>query len=129
MLAAFTTGVLLALGHHLFYDSLDGEETPSDDFHFGGLDYSRQQLNIQAGTAFAFLVKAFLVLAISIAYAQVFWAALSGSHERKPPILGNIDTAFSALGNVLTLFKFTAWSWSPVLLLLSILTWSVVLVA
>jgi hypothetical protein len=123
MLTALTAGILLALGHHLFYQRLNGTETPTDDLRFANLSYSKQQMNIQVGTAFAFLVKASLVVSVSIAYAQVFWGAFSGSHHRKPPTLSNIDTAFSALGSVLALLKFPVWLRHPVLLSLAALTW------
>ena len=106
MLATFVTGTLLALGHHLFYQQLNGQQTPKDDYRVGSLHYSRQQLNIQIGAAFAFLVKAFLVIAISIAHAQVFWSSLSGSHQRRLPTLCKVGTAFSALGNITALSKF-----------------------
>ena len=123
MLAALTAGILLALGHHLFYRRLNGTETPTDDLRFGSLSYSKQQLNIQVGTAFAFLVKASLVVSVSIAYAQVFWGAFPRSYHGKPPTLSNVDTAFSALGNVLALFNFPVWLRNPVLLSLATLTW------
>lgn len=80
-------------------------------------------MNIQIGTAFAFLVRACLGIAVSIAYAQLFWKALSGSHRGKLPTLSRIDTAFSALSNVLALFHPLVWLWSPVLLSLAALTW------
>ena len=123
MLAALTAAILFALGHHLFYQKLNGTETPTDDLRFASLSYSKQQMNIQVGTAFAFLVKASLAVSVSIAYTQVFWRAFSDSRHGKPPTLSNIDTAFSALSSVLALLKFRIWLRHPVLLLLATLTW------
>lgn len=123
MLAAFLTGTLLALGHHLFYQHLDGEKVPADDYSIGSSHYSKQQMNIQIGTAFSFLVKAFLVVSVSVAYAQVFWWSFSNSHQGKLPTLNRIDTAFSALGNVLALFNLPVWLSHRVLFSLTTLTW------
>ena len=80
-------------------------------------------MNIQIGTAFAYLVKAFLVLSISFTYAQVFWNAFSTPHRKKIHTLSRIDTAFSAIDNILALFNPRMWCWNPVLLSLATLTW------
>ena len=65
MLATFAIGVAFAIGHHFFYQSLDG--TPLDSATFD------QQINTAVGTAFAFLVCSFLSVAIGVAFVQVLW--------------------------------------------------------
>lgn len=56
MIAVFFAGVLGAVGHHVFYNSLHGKQ-------------SKYQLSmIRIGTAFAFFVKANLVGAVVLAY-------------------------------------------------------------
>ena len=122
MLATFIAGTLLATGHHLFYQRLDGTEAPTGDYDIASSHYSKQQLNIQIGTAFAFLVKASLVFSISIAYVQVFWSRFCSLRQVRPT-LRRIDTAFSALGNLLALFNFRVWLWDPILLSLATLAW------
>jgi hypothetical protein len=112
---AMAVGVLSAIAHHLFYSSLAGKPAPATDVGYRvlGTHVSKQQVNIIAGTAFAFLVKAALGVALSVAYVQLFWKALL--HPNNPPTLATVDTAFSALSNTLALLKVWAWWRYPLL--------------
>lgn len=65
IILAFVAGLAFALGHHAFYDSLDGQ--PVADHLFN------QQINLAVGQAFAFLVRASLVISVGASYWQVFW--------------------------------------------------------
>ena len=96
-------GVLAALGHHVFYSSLDGSPAPNEDYHIWGSSLSRQQVNVAGGTAFAFLVKAALMTAISVTYVQLFWRAML--HTSRHTTLATLDTTFSVLSNAFALFK------------------------
>lgn len=115
-------GILFAVGHHLFYNSLDGTIAPNAEFDVFGSKVSRQQINIAAGTAFAFVVKVMLVTALAVAYIQLLWRALLSS---KHITLGRIDVLFSGLSNVFSLAKATAWWRHPLLFILAILAWLV----
>ncbi|KXT00053.1 hypothetical protein AC579_918 [Pseudocercospora musae] len=53
------------MGHHLFYSSLQGRDIAQTTFD--------QARNINIGTAFAFLVKICLSVAIAAAYGQLLW--------------------------------------------------------
>ena len=101
---SLTVGILLAIGHHLFYSSLHGREAVGNGYKILGADVSPQQLYVAIGTAFAFLVKAALITAVSTAYLQLLWRALLRAAGSS---LGDLDTAFSGLSNITSLFK--AW--------------------
>jgi hypothetical protein len=119
-LVAFITGVLAALAHHLFYQSLNGKPAPALDQRYKILwgSVSKQEINTAGGTAFAFLVKAALGTAISTAYVQLFWRALMRSDSKKT--LSDVDTMFSVLTNPVSLFKIWTWRRFPLLLNLAI---------
>lgn len=122
-LLALLTGSLLAMGHHFFYSSLANTSVPTGSYTFVGKSLPKQQLNTAIGTAFAFLVKAFLTVAVSTAYVQAFWRAMRSAEEN--PTLAELDCTSSALANALGLFDFKTWWMHPVLLLLTIIFWSV----
>lgn len=120
-------GLMFAVGHHLFYRHLDGHEVKTEDFKIFGSDVPPQQLNVAIGTAFAFLVKASLVTAVSTAYLQLLWRALLCS--ARASTLGHLDTAFSGLNNIISLAKVWVWRRWPMLFLLAISAWLIPLAA
>ena len=118
MVAALISGVLLAAGHHFFYNNLAGKPVATGGFQLGYVEVSKQQANIALGTTFAFLVRAFLALAVSTAYAQVVWAAVKGRETR----LSAIDSMFSILRDVSSFFSGSVWR-HPLLILLALTVW------
>jgi hypothetical protein len=58
MVTSLFLGILLTLGHHLFYNSLDGKLVGASDHVIRGV--TRQQLNFTLGTLFAFFSEGFL---------------------------------------------------------------------
>ncbi|CAH0047351.1 unnamed protein product [Clonostachys solani] len=97
MVSCLIIGALLALGHHLFYQSLAGESVSSDGtFAAFGASISKQQTNTSIGTAISFLVKAFLVAAVSMAYIQVFWRAIKVGRPASDLHLSGLNTTSSA---------------------------------
>jgi hypothetical protein len=82
LLGAFFSGVAAALGHHLFYQSLNG--------HSVGMSFFEQQLNSDLGTGFAFLVRALFVIAIGTAHVQLLWNSFTAG----PSTVGTIDSLF-----------------------------------
>lgn len=113
ILLSFFAAVCLALGHHLFYQSLDG--TLLRKATFG------QQFNVGIGTAFAFLVRALLVLSIGTTYWQIFWRTVR-SHTLA---VGKIDTLFGLLHNVFHFFEVSALYKHPLLVAIALLAWTV----
>jgi hypothetical protein len=122
MLLALTTGVLLAVAHHLFYRSLHEHEVPSGDYEVALFAASRQQTNTAIGTALAFAVRSALALAVSSAFVQLFWIRL-GATSLRPLTLEHINTAFSVPHNVFTLFNVKSWWRFPLLFTLALTVW------
>ncbi|KAJ4287740.1 hypothetical protein N0V90_012444 [Kalmusia sp. IMI 367209] len=122
---SFLVGLLLALGHHLFYQSLmDRPTSHTTDYRVLGAHLQGQQLNIAIGTAFAFVVKAAFVLAVSIAYYQIFWKYVkTDSEENNLPTLGRLDVAFSALNDIISMFTAPVWLHYPLLFLMAATAW------
>ncbi|KAK5674200.1 hypothetical protein LTS10_013037 [Elasticomyces elasticus] len=120
MTAALVCAVALSLGHHFFYASLDGQLTPAGSYHVVGKSKSKQQFNTAIGTAFAFVVKSALAVAITLAYVQVFWHTVNTA--RRSPTLTELDT-LSALGNVLGLFNVADRWRHPLLFGLALIFW------
>lgn len=119
MVSSLFCGMLLALGHHLFYNSLNGKPvgTPQHIIRM----VTRQQLNLTLGTLFAFLVKACLAVAVTTAYTQIFWRAV----KKRSTILTTIDTIYYGPTNVWSLLSFSVWLKYPLLLLLVLTVWLV----
>lgn len=75
------------------------------EFSLAGFTVSAQQANVAAGTAFAFLIKACLMVAVRTAYTQVFWASVAGASTT----VSRLDTLAAVLQNVLLLLSGTVW--------------------
>ena len=123
MLGGLLAGIVFALAHHLFYNSLEGKAALGGrDYRFLGTDVSQQQTNIAIGTAFAFLSKASLVWAASVAYVQLFWRNLV-SQKRAAPTLGRLDSIAHATDNFLILLNVKLWWSYSFMLLLATTAW------
>ncbi|CAO1604955.1 hypothetical protein XANCAGTX0491_008495 [Xanthoria calcicola] len=124
MVASLIVGIIFALGHHLFYASLDRQPaaTTLEDYGILGMHVSVQQLNTAVGTAFAFLVRACLMLSISIAYFQIFvWSV--GTRRKQGSQLAHLDVMTSALNDLVSLASFGTWWQRPWLWLLAVVAW------
>jgi hypothetical protein len=108
VLVSFVAGIGLAVGHHFFYYSLHNQPTAD----------SSQQYNNAIGTAFSFLVRAALVIAISTTYWQVFWKTL---HHDLP--LSTIDSLAGILGSLQEFLSLKTLKASPLLMALALLAW------
>lgn len=119
--SAFLIGLLLICGHHLFYTRLAGRPAPPGYYQFAVGRVSKQQLNTAVGTAFAFLVRSTLALAVAASYTQVLWRVLKTS--TKGARLADVDAAFSMLQNVLGRFRLTLWTRHSWLLPVAVIYW------
>lgn len=112
---------MVALGHHVFYASLNGQSVPTGSYSFIGATLQKQQFNTSVGTALAFLNKTLLGVAISVAYVQLFW--LTSLRAKRNPRLGDVDWAAAGLDNVFSLVYFNLWLKWPILALLALIFW------
>ena len=121
MVIALLGGLLLALGHHLFYESLDGKTVPTGSYTIAGRELPKQQFNTSMGTAFALLVRISLAVAVSTAYVQIFWRSIKNT--KQSPTLAELDSANAGLDNVFSLFNIKLGRKYPMLLLLAFIFW------
>ena len=127
MMLSLVSGILFALGHHLFYNSRVNKAISTDDYIIMGTRHPGQQVNIAVGTAFAFLVKAAFILAVSTAYYQVFWKmAKQKSKTEKHPTLRWLNAAFSSTTNVMSLLSTPMWCRYPLPFFMVATVWSVI---
>lgn len=111
-----------AIGHHLFYDNLDGEPVlDSDPLSSIASFYSisDQQFNVSIGTLFALLVKSLLGIAVSTVFDQFAWKAIKGRMRS----IGIIDDLFSALKNGFMVLDYVLWRHYPFSMLLACIAW------
>jgi hypothetical protein len=113
IILAFVAGLAFALGHHAFYSSLDGQ--PVNAWLFN------QQINLAVGQAFAFLVRASLVISVGTSYWQVFW----GTMLHGTLAVSQVDALAGMLGSILDLLNLKASTTRPVLIALALLSWMV----
>ena len=123
MLFALLAGFLFALGHHVFYVSLEHKAVPSRSYSFAGTNSTKQQINTSVGIAFAVLVKIFSATAVSIAYVQVLWR--SAAKTKHNPTLAELDWANANLANVFIMLNVKLGWKHPSLVLLTLFFWCV----
>jgi hypothetical protein len=91
MIWSFLSGIILALGHHLYYASRAG--TIVHDSHGSNWAIHSQEWILRFGLAFAFLVKGFFIIAVGLAYTQCVWFSVKHRGMR----IGGLDALFSAI--------------------------------
>src|SRR5271170_729116 len=90
MLCLLFLGLLTAVGHHLFYLSLEDREIEEAAV--------TQNWVIRIGNTFAYLFKTWLSSAVALAYAQGFWYFV----RRRSFEIGLLDRLFGVLYNPLS---------------------------
>lgn len=121
IILALIVGCLLALGHHLFYLSLDGEPVSTEPYRIAGRKLPEQQFKTSVGIAFALLVRTCLSIAVSTAYVQLFWRSIR--QARISPKLAELDWASSGVNNVLSIFNVKYWWKYSALVALAMVFW------
>jgi hypothetical protein len=111
MILSFLSGVALSVSHHLFYAMFDGLQVDQVPIS--------QTWIIRTGTVFAFVIKTLLVVAVSIAFVQQQWVALSNHHFK----IRQIDTMTGVLGNAFSFLESRIWLRFPLLTLLAGVAW------
>jgi hypothetical protein len=112
MIGFAVCGALLALGHHLYYNSLDSTVVTSTN---------QQTWAIRIGTGFAFLVKASLISAVGVAAVQEIWAVL----RKKFMKIRGIDAMFAVLTSPLAFLVPDLWVYAKVLTVMAIISWCI----
>ncbi|KAK3292160.1 uncharacterized protein B0H64DRAFT_329234 [Chaetomium fimeti] len=107
MYALFFAGFAFAVGHHAFYDSLDGK--PADD----------QIRMMRFGSLLSYAAKASLVAAVVFAYQQHAWVTVINNSLQ----LRSIDSLFSAVSEPQALLNWEFVKKARVAVCLAILAW------
>ncbi|OAA59889.1 hypothetical protein SPI_06087 [Niveomyces insectorum RCEF 264] len=141
----FVASLLFAVGHDLYYKSLDGKLADGDDpsttsstttptstsgsmFRLIGsapFSSTSQTWAIRIGTGLAILHKTALVAVVGMVGAQQVWVTL----RRKAMTIGGIDSLFSVLDNPLALWSRDLLAHAKMLVLLAMVAWLLPLVA
>jgi hypothetical protein len=111
MSTSMILGVVFIIGHHLFYRSL--HHTPTGDAIFA------QQINTGIGTAFAFIIRMFLVIAAGTAYWQLFWHQV----KKRPTTMSSLDTLNSITLNAFQFFRVRTLFRFPIMALVALILW------
>jgi hypothetical protein len=109
MVGLLVIGTLLAVGHHLYYNSLAGHPVGK----------TSQQWANRYGTGFTFLVKTSLVSAVTTAYAQHIWVTV----RRKSMSLGALDAMFGATSDPFSFLSLEMVSGAKLGTYLALLSW------
>lgn len=123
MLLLFFSGILVAIGHHLFYNRFNGTAVRSHED--GSSEYVSQTWIIRYGTAFAFIAKTFLAGAIVVSYKQHMWINL----RRKPNSVATIDAVFAATHDFLAFLSPALLLRAKIPALLALVAWCLPLAA
>lgn len=121
MLGGVFAGVLFALCHHLLNTFLNGTPSSANNPRIGSIEFPTQAFNFALGTAFSFMVKASLLVAVSAAYVQAFWSFTSGTETS----LVQLDALFALPTHSSAFLCFSAWKKFSSLLLLGAVAWYV----
>ncbi|KAI1365690.1 hypothetical protein F5Y08DRAFT_352625 [Xylaria arbuscula] len=119
IVTAFLAAVILAVGHHLFYSSLDGTPVLSAARATGVINASPQKINITVGNIFSTLVGVCLSISVSTSYMQLVWGSIKVRSEK----LSRIDSVFSGVRSLASLFHISAWRAYPGLAFVALTFW------
>lgn len=118
-MTSLLVGVCLGIGHHAFYQSLNGSTVSSEPMNLAGWSTSKQQLISVGGTAIAFIFKASLVLCATIAYMQLFFHAIVNEDFT----IQQLDRWFTGLEDIRSLFCVSTYWRFPGLTLVALTAW------
>ncbi|KAE9381012.1 hypothetical protein N431DRAFT_363157 [Stipitochalara longipes BDJ] len=116
MCGGILLGILVAIAHHLFYQSLNTKIVHSEN---------QQQWFLRIGTGLAILTKTLLTTSAALAYTQVLWHTL----RLRPVSLNNIDSLFSATTNAWHFTNWEFWKRGPALAIIALIIWTLPIIA
>ncbi|KAF7937248.1 uncharacterized protein EAE98_001562 [Botrytis deweyae] len=111
MCSILLCGLILAIGHHVYYHSLSG--TPAGDA-------TRQAWSIRFGTAFAFLVVAFFKAVTVSALGQYLWSVV----RSKGLNISDLDRLFALTSNPISMFSVSVIKNASLAALLGTIFWT-----
>ncbi|KAF1845162.1 uncharacterized protein K460DRAFT_245116, partial [Cucurbitaria berberidis CBS 394.84] len=123
MIALFVSGILVAVGHHLFYSRFHGSAVLGRED--GASQYTTQTWIIRYGTAFAFVAKTLLAGAVIVGYKQHIWITL----RRKANTISTIDAVFVATHDFLAFLSPSFLLKAKIPALLALVAWCLPLAA
>ncbi|EXL45915.1 hypothetical protein FOCG_11911 [Fusarium oxysporum f. sp. radicis-lycopersici 26381] len=116
MTGSLFLGLLLAIGHHLYYHYLDGRVIKSQN---------QQEWFLRVGTGIAFLARALLSAAVGFAYTQILWRTL----RSKSVTIEGVNSLFGVLHNAWDFTTWELWTIAPALAVVAIIAWALPLIA
>ncbi|KAI3585676.1 hypothetical protein IWW34DRAFT_798880 [Fusarium oxysporum f. sp. albedinis] len=116
MTGSLFLGLLLAIGHHLYYHYLDGRVIKSQN---------QQEWFLRVGTGIAFLARALLSAAVGFAYTQILWRTL----RSKSVTIEGVNSLFGVLHNAWDFTTWELWTAAPALAVVAIIAWALPLIA
>ncbi|KAH7190033.1 hypothetical protein BKA60DRAFT_548036 [Fusarium oxysporum] len=116
MTGSLFLGLLLAIGHHLYYHYLDGRVIKSQN---------QQEWFLRVGTGIAFLARALLSAAVGFAYTQILWRTL----RSKSVTIEGVNSLFGVLHNAWEFTTWELWTAAPALAVVAIIAWALPLIA
>lgn len=123
MLGGLLFGIAFAVGHHFFYNSLNGKAVSDNESTVLGNGLSQQQMSLAGGSAFALLARASLVYAVTVAFVQLFWKDVTDARRTPVATFSRLDNISHATNNLLVLLKVPLWPRYWFLLLVAMTTW------
>ncbi|KAJ4031899.1 hypothetical protein NW761_012955 [Fusarium oxysporum] len=116
MTGSLFLGLLLAIGHHLYYHYLDGRIIKSQN---------QQEWFLRVGTGIAFLARALLSAAVGFAYTQILWRTL----RSKSVTIEGVNSLFGVLHDAWDFTTWELWTAAPALAVVAIIAWALPLIA
>lgn len=110
MAGSLVVGVGLAVGHDLFYRYLAGKRVDA---------ILSQTWVTNIGTAFAFLLRMFLVISAGIAFVQLQWKNMKTQSFE----VEEVDNMSGMLEDIFSLLHARLWLKVPTLTIVAIITW------
>ncbi|KAF5253985.1 hypothetical protein FANTH_1167 [Fusarium anthophilum] len=116
MTGSLFLGLVLAIGHHLYYHYLDGRIVKTQN---------QQEWFLRVGTGIAFLARALLSAAVGFAYTQILWRTL----RSKSVTIEGVNSLFGVLHNAWDFTTWELWTAAPALAAVAIIAWALPLIA
>lgn len=105
-------GIALAIGHHLYYHSLDGTRVTNT---------FEQTWAIRIGSIFAVSVRVSFSLCLGVSVVQLFWKTFR--KPAKTASLETVDALCNITNNPLGFIVRETWVFNPILVCLGFITW------